>query len=271
MAEQTAIKRPGIIDLVIRTWSSALGALLGLLPVFAVIAAALFGLDYAYPLLEQKLSVIRPANDSIFVLMVVPGAWLFALEKLATGLAAAPMALVTMRRILVDDGPHLAMGPLLRFWLWAAAVLATSLGCLYASSLAITPEIQLVGYVLKLLAILLPLLLLPVFPAVAAGEPAANLVARMDKGLERWDGNFWRFLAVAVFTIGPAWLLLRLPAAIVTRLRGADAAQSFSTSLAGGVVEAVITVLVTVIAAATLAQWFTVARLPKPVERPLGT
>jgi len=272
--EQVSAKRPGIFDLVTGTWRSIAGALVGLLPLFAVVAAALFGLNYIFPFLEQKLRVIRPASDSIFVLMLVPGAWVFGLEKLALGLAAAPAALVTQRRILADDGPHLAPGPLLRFWLWAAAVLSLSLGALYLSGLAATPDLQLVALVLKWgIAIALPFLLLPIFPAVAAGEPASSLVARMDRALERWDGNFWRFVIVLLFTTGPALLLLRAPAAIIQRRPGAasDAGQTFDAGLIGGAIHAALTVVVVVAGAAALAWCYNFSKLPKPKTKPLGT
>ena len=87
-------------------------------------------------------------------------------------------------------------GPLLRFWLWAAAVLVFALGALYVAGLAVAPELQLVSLVLKGFAILVPFLLLMVFPAIAADAPAASLAARLDKALEHWEGNVLRFLAV---------------------------------------------------------------------------
>ena len=272
--EQAVAKRPGIFELVTGTWRSTAGALVVLLPLLAVVAAALFGLNYLFPSLEQKLRVIRPASDSIFVLMVVPGAWIFGLEKLALGLVAAPAALATQRRILVDDGPHLAPGPLLRFWLWAAAALIWSLGALYLSGLAATPDLQLVSLVLKWgFALLLPFLLLPIFPAVAAGEPATSLVSRIDKGLERWDGNFWRFGIVLLFTVGPALLLQRVPAAIVQRAPGAasDAGQTFDASLIGTAIHAALTVVVVVVGAAALSWCYRFSNLPRPKTKPLGT
>jgi hypothetical protein len=270
--EQAVVKRPGIYELVAGTWRSALGALLGLLPLLAVVTAALFGLNYVFPMLEQKLAVVRPASSSLLVLMVVPGAWVFGLEKLAIGLAAVPAALATHRRILVDDGPHLAPGPLLRFWLWALTSLVLSLGALYVSGLAATPDLQLVSYVLKGFAIAIPFLLLPVFPAVAAGERAASPIARIDKALGRWDGNFWRFIALALLTVGPGLLLMRLPDAIIQRHSGgsADAAQQFDASLVGSVVQSALLVLVVVIAAAALSRFYQFSNLPRPVKRPLG-
>ncbi|MBV9551059.1 MAG: hypothetical protein JO256_15430 [Alphaproteobacteria bacterium] len=270
--EQVLIKRPGIVELTIGTWRSIGGAFLGLLPVLAVVAAALWGLDYIFPVIEQKLRVIRPASTSMFVLMVVPGAWVFALEKLALGLVAAPAALVTMRRILVDDGPHLSPAPLLRFWLWAAMVLVMSLGAFYLSGLAATPAVQLISMVLELLAIVIPLLVLLVFPAVAVGEPAPGLAARIDTGLERWDGNIWRFTLIVLFTAGPVWLLQRLPAALIQRFgAGSDAAEKFDASLAGSVVHAVLTVALVVAASAAVAWCYNFSKLPKPPRRALGT
>ena len=97
---QASAKRPGILELAARTWRSALGAVLGLLPLCAVVAAVLFGLNAVFPVLEQEATVIRPANTSIFVLMMVPDAWFFALEKLALGLAAVPVALAAQRYVL---------------------------------------------------------------------------------------------------------------------------------------------------------------------------
>ena len=272
--EQALAKRPGIFDLVTGTWRSAAGALIGLLPLFAVVAAALVGLNYVFPLLEEKLRVIHPASNSIFVLMAVPGAWVFGLEKLALGLVAAPAALVTQRRMLADDGPHLAFGPLLRFWLWAAALLTLLLGSLYLSGLAATPDLLLVSMVLKYgIAIVLPFLLLPVFPAVAAGEPARSLVARIDNALAVWEASFWSLCAVLLFTVGPALLLQRVPAAIIQRRPGAatDAGQNFDASLIGVAIHAVLTVVLIVVAAAALAWCYRFANLPKPKTKPLGT
>jgi hypothetical protein len=272
--EQVSVKRPGIFELVTGTWRSIAGALIGLLPLLAVVAAALFGLNYGFPLLEQKLRVLRPASDSLFVLMAVPGAWVFGLEKLALGLAVAPAALVTMRRILADDGPHLAFGPLLRFWLWTAAVLTLLLGSLYLSGLAATPDLQLVSLVLKWgIALALPYLLLPIFPAVAAGEAANSVVARIDRALERWDGNFWRFSIVLLFSVGPVLLLLRVPAAIVQRAPGAasDAGQTFDASLIGTAIHAVLLMVAVVAGAAALAWCYNFSKLPKPKTKPLGT
>jgi hypothetical protein len=270
--EQALVKRPGILELVAGTWRSTLGALLGLLPLLAVVAAALFGLNYAFPMLEQKLSVVRPASSSLFVLMVVPGAWVFGLEKLAIGLAAVPAALATHRRILVDNGPHLAPGPLLRFWLWALSALVLSLGALYVSGLAATPELQLVSYVLKGFAVAIPFLLLPVFPAVAAGEQAASPIARIDKALARWDGNFWRFVVLALLTVGPGLLLMRLPDAVILRRSAgnADAVQQFDAGLLGSALQSALMVLLVVIAAAALSRFYQFSNLPRPVKQPLG-
>jgi len=256
------------------TWRSAAGALIGLLPLLAVVAAGLFGLNYIFPALEQKLRVLRPASDSLFVLMVVPNAWVFGLEKLALGLVAAPAALATHRRILVDDGPHLAFGPMLRFWLWAAVVLSLSLGALYLSGLAATPDLTLVALVLKWgIAIVLPFLLLPIFPAVAAGEPARSLLARIDKALELWENSFWSSCIVLIFTLGLALQLQRIPAAIVQRIPGAaaDAGQTFDTSLIGGGIHAALMVMVVVVGAAALSWCYKFSKLPKPKTKPLGT
>lgn len=270
--EQAPAKRPGILTLTARAWRSAAAALLILLPVYAVVAAALFGLTYAFPLLEQKLAVIRPQSTSLFVLMAVPDAWAFGLEKLALGLVAAPAAFVTFRQVLAKDGSRLAPGPLLRFWFWAAALLLFSLGALYLAGLATTPDLQLVSLVLKAFAIALPILLLLVFPAVAAGEPAEGFAARMDKALERWDGNFWRFLAVLLLTVGPGLLLLRLPTAIVLRHSGgdADAVQRFNESLVGSALHAALAVVLLVIGSAAMAWCFAFTKLPKPAKQPFG-
>jgi hypothetical protein len=264
---QASAKRPGILELAARTWRSALGAMLGLLPLGAAVAVLLFGLNYVFPILEQAMKVLRPASTSIFVLMAVPDAWFFALEKLALGLAAAPMAFAVQRHILAADGARLSPGPLLRFWLWTAAVLVFALGALYLAGLAVAPEVALVALVLKGFAIAIPFLLLPVFPAVAAQEPAANMAARLDMALERWDGNFWRFLIVLALTVGPAMLLQRLPEAIIQRRSGkADAAQAFDASLAGSAVHSALTVVLIVVAAAAIAWCYNFARLPRPVK-----
>lgn len=266
--EQASAKRPGIFELAARTWRSALGAILGLLPLCAVVAAMLFGLNYVFPILEQKMAVIRPANTSIFVLMAVPDAWFFALEKLALGLVAAPMALAAQRHVLVADGARLSPGPLLRFWLWAAAILVFALCALYLAGLAVAPELQLVALALKGFAVAIPFLLLLVFPAVAADEPVANMAARLDTALERWDGNLWRFFFVLALTVGPALLLQRLPEAIVQRHGGsADAAQAFAASLAGSAVHSALTVVLIVVGAAAFAWCYSFARLPRPVKR----
>lgn len=270
--EQAQVKRPSIPALVGSAWKSALGAVLGMLPLFAVVTAALFGLNYASPLVEQALSVIHPSNDSIFVLMVVPGAWLFALEKLALGLVVAPAVLATMRHVLVADGWRLSPGPMLRFWGWAVVQLVLVLGLLYLAGLAATPNLQLISYVLKGVALLIPALMLLVFPAVAEGEPAPSLAARLDKGLERWDGVFWRVVILLAFTAGPAWLLMRLPAAIIMRTGGdADAAQKFDATLVGSVVHSALQVLFVVMVSAAVAWAYAFSKLPKPVKVPLGT
>jgi hypothetical protein len=264
--EQASGPRPGILELAARTWRSALGAVLGLLPLCAVVTAALFGLNYVFPILEHAMTVIRPANTSIFVLMAVPDAWFFGLEKLVLGLVAAPMALAAQRRVLVPDGASLSPGPLLRFWLWAAAVLIFALGSLYVAGLAVTPELQLVSLVLKGGAFLVPFLLLLVFPAVAAAEPAASLVARLDKALEHWENNVLRFLAVLLLTVGPAMLLQRLPEAVIQRGDNAAAVQTFDASLLGSAVHSALTVVLIVVGAVALAWCYRFAKLPRPVK-----
>jgi hypothetical protein len=265
--EQASGPRPGILELAARTWRSALGAVLGLLPLCAVVTAALFGLNYVFPILEHAMTVIRPANTSIFVLMAVPDAWFFGLEKLVLGLVAAPMALAAQRRVLVPDGASLSPGPLLRFWLWAAAVLIFALGSLYVAGLAVTPELQLVSLVLKGGAFLVPFLLLLVFPAVAAAEPAASLVARLDKALEHWENNVLRFLAVLLLTVGPAMLLQRLPEAVIQRGDNAAAVQTFDASLLGSAVHSALTVVLILVGAVALAWCYRFAKLPRPLAR----
>jgi hypothetical protein len=197
----------------------------------------------------------------------VPDAWFFALEKLALGLAAAPMAFAVQRHILAAGGTRLAPGPLSRFWLWAAAVLVFALGALYLAGLAVAPEVALLALVLKGFAVAIPFLLLPVFPAVAADEPAVNMAARLDAALERWDGNFWRFLCVLALTVGPAMLLQRLPEAIIQRRSGnVEAAQAFDASLIGSAVHSALTVVLIVVAAAAFAWCYNFARLPRPAK-----
>jgi hypothetical protein len=271
--EQILDRRPGVFALAARAWRSALAAFLGMLPLFAMVAAAFLALNYAFPILEQKLAVIRPASSSVFVLMVVPHAWVFGLEKLALGLAAAPAALATMRHVLIDDGWRLSPGPLLRFWFWVAAVLVLSLGALFLSGFAATPELQLASLVLQGIAIVIPVLFLMIFPAVAADEPATGFAARMDKALERWDGNLWRTVIVLALTAGPALLLQRLPTAIILRRPGANAdmAQKFHATLIGSAVDSALMVLFIAIVSAGVAWAFASARLPRPVKQPLGT
>jgi hypothetical protein len=270
--EQASVKRPGIVTLVVSAWKSALGAVLGMLPLFAVVTAGLFGLNYAFPLLEQALKVIHPSNDSLFVLMVVPGAWVFGLEQLALGLVVAPAVLVTMRHVLIHDGWRLSPGPMLRFWGWVAAELVLVLGLLYLAGLAATPNLQLISYVLKGAAILIPPLMLLVFPAVAEGEPTPGIIARLDKGLERWDGTIWRVVLLVLFTGGPAWLLMKVPAAIIIRGGGdADAVQKFDATLVGSVVHSALTVLLVVTVSAGVAWAYQFSKLPRPAKLPLGT
>ena len=264
--EQASGPRPGILELAARTWRSALAAILGLLPLCAVVAAVLFGLNAVFPVLEQEATVIRPANTSIFVLMAVPDAWFFALEKLALGLVAAPVALAAQRYVLAPEASRLAPGPLLRFWLWAAAVLIFALGSLYVAGLAVTPELQLVSLVLKGGAFLVPFLLLLVFPAVAADAPTASLAARLDKALEHWEGNVLRFLAVLLLTVGPALLLQRLPEAVIQRGGSAGAVQTFDASLLGSAVHSALTVVLIVVGAVALAWCYRFALLPRPVK-----
>jgi hypothetical protein len=265
--KQASGPRPGILELAAWTWRGTLGVLLGLLPLCAVVTAALFGLNYLFPILEQEAAVLRPASTSIFVLMAVPDAWFFGLEKLALGLVAAPVALAAQRYILAPDGARLPPGPLLRFWLWAAAVLIFALGALYLAGLAVTPELQLVSLVLKGFAFLVPFLLLLVFPAVAAEAPAANIVARLDTALGHWEGNVLRFLGVLLLTVGPALLLQRLPEAILQRGGGgAGAVQAFDASLLGSAVHSALTVVLIVAGAAALAWCYHFARLPRPVK-----
>ena len=270
---QESTKRPGIFELGARAWRSALGAAVTMLPLFAIVAAALFVLNYAFPMLETHLRVIRPGRTDIMTLMVVPGAWVFGLEKLALGLAAAPAALAAMRHVLIDDGWRLSPGPLLRFWCWATALMVLSLGSLYLSGLAVAPELGLAAIVLKGVAIIIPVLFLFIFPAVAAGEPAANVVARLDKALERWDGNFWRTIIILALTAGPGLLLLRLPAAIILRRPGAttDTVQAFYATLIGSAVDAALMVLFLVIVSAGLAWAFFSARMPRRKTEALGT
>jgi hypothetical protein len=270
--EQILAKRPGVFELAARAWRSGLGAFLGMLPLFALGAAVFFALNYAFPILEEKLHVIRPASTSIFVLMVVPGAWVFGLEKLILGLAAAPAALATMRHVLIDDGWRISPGPMLRFWCWVAAVLMLSLGLLYLAGMAAAPELALIALVLKGVAIIIPLLFVMIFPAVAAGEPADNLARRMDKALERWDGNIWRTGIILALTAGPAMLLQRVPGAIILRRPGADsdAVQKFGATLVGSAVNSALMVLVIVLVSAGVAWAFFSARLPKPARKPLG-
>jgi hypothetical protein len=271
--EQILARRPGVFELGARAWRSALAAFLGMLPLFAMGAAVFLALNYAFPILEEKLRIVRPASSSIFVLMVVPGAWVFGLEKLVLGLAAAPAALATMRHVLVGGDWRKAPGPMLRFWWWVAALLVLSLGALYLSGLAATPELQLVSIVLKGIAIVIPLLFLMIFPAVAAGEPVKSFAARMDKALERWDGNFWRTVIVLTLTAGPGILLQRVPAAIILRRPGADAdaVQKFDATIIGSAVNSVLMVFLIVIVSAGVAWAFTSARLPRPAKQPLGT
>jgi hypothetical protein len=122
--------------------------------------------------------------------------------------------------------------------------------------------------VLKGFALVIPFLLLLVFPAVAADEPAASMAARLDKALERWDGNLWRFIAVLLLTVGPALLLQRLPDAVIQRRGGsADAAQTFDASLVGSAVHSALTVVLIVVGAAAIAWCYNYARLPRPVKR----
>jgi hypothetical protein len=271
--EQVSAKRPGIIELVVKSWRSALGALLGMLPLFAVVTAALFALNYAFPILETKLAVIRPGKTDLLTLMQVPGAWLFALEKIALGVAAAPAILATMRHVLVQEGWRLSPGPMLRFWSWTVAVSVLSLGALYLSyQTAVSPGLGLVGIVLKLFAALLPLLLFWVFPAVAEGEPAAGIAARLDKALERWDGNFWRTIIVMTVAGFPAVLLQRLPAAIIMRRAGgtADAVAAFNATLLGSAVQAALTVTVAVIVASATAWCYYAAKMYRVTREPLG-
>ena len=101
---QESTKRPGIFELGARAWRSALGAAVTMLPLFAIVAAALFVLNYAFPMLETHLRVIRPGRTDIMTLMVVPGAWVFGLEKLALGLAAAAGGQGGLRPAPLDRG-----------------------------------------------------------------------------------------------------------------------------------------------------------------------
>ena len=271
--EQILAGRPGVLELAARAWRSALGALVGMLPLFAMVAAALFALNYAFPQLETALKIIRPGRTDIITLMSVSGAWAFALEKLLIGLAVSPAALATMRHVLIDDGWRLSAGPLLRFWCWCAVVLVLSLGALYVSGLAVAPELALVAIVLKGVGVIIPLLFLMLFPAVAAGEPAASPAARMDKALERWDGNIWRIVIMLALTAGPALLLQRLPMAIILRRPGAtaDTVETFNATLVGSALQSALQVLLIVIVSSGVAWAFAFARLPKPVQVPLGT
>lgn len=271
--EQALAKRPGIFETAAKSWQSALGAFLGMLPLFAIVAAALFGLNYAFPMLETQLKVIRPASTSIFVLMVVPGAWVFALEKLALGLAAAPAALATMRHVLIDDGWRLSPGPLLRFWIWAVVTLVLSLGALYLSGLAgLVPSLNLISLILKGFAVILPFLLLMVFPSVAADEPVVSVLDRLDRAIGRWDGNIWRIVIVLALTAGPGILFQRLPAAIILRRPGAttDAVQTFDASLIGSIVQSALAVVLVVLVSAGIAWCYRVALIPGPARKSLG-
>jgi hypothetical protein len=270
--EQASAKRPGIFAMVVASWRSALGAALRMLPLYAAVTAALFGLGYVLPIVETKLAVIRPGRTDLLTLMQVPGAWLFALEKLAAGLVMAPALLATMRHVLVPDGWRLSPGPMLRFWGWTAALQILALAALYLAGLAVTPDVSLVGIVLKAFAFLLPVLLLWVFPAVAADEPAAGIAARLDRALGRWDGSFWRSLIVLVLAVLPGTLLLRLPAAIILRRPDApaDAVAKFDATLLGSAVHAALTVLVAVVGAAAVAWCFAAIRLYRPKPEALG-
>jgi len=270
--EQASPKRPGIFTLAVASWRSALGAVLTMLPLYAAVTAALFGLDYVFPILETKLAVIRPGRTDLLTLMQVPGAWLFALEKLALGLAVAPAALATMRHVLVQEGWRLSPGPMLRFWGWTAMLLVLALAALCVAGLTVTPDVSLIGIVLKAFAFLLPILLLWVFPAVAEDEPAAGSAARLDKALERWDGNFWRTVIVLAMTGIPGVLLMRLPAAIIMRRPGAeaDAVAKFDATIIGSAVHAAFIVLVMVIGASAVAWCYSSAKLYRVRRDPLG-
>jgi len=271
--EQAYPKRPGVFETAVKSWQSGLGAFLGMLPLFAIVAGALFGLNYAFPILETQLKIIRPASNSIFVLMVVSGAWVFALEKLALGLAAAPAALATMRHVLITDGWRLTPGALVRCWIWAAVTLVLSLGALYLSGLAgQVASLNLISLILKGFAVIVPFLMLMVFPSVAADEPVRSVAARLDKAFSRWDGNFWRIAIVLALTAGPGILFQRIPAAIILRRPGAsaDAVQTFDASLIGSIVQSALAVLLVVLVSAGVAWCYKVALMPRPARKPLG-
>jgi len=271
--EQALPKRPGVLETAVKSWQSGLGAFLGMLPLFAIVAAALFGLNYAFPQLETALKVIRPGRTDVFTLMAVSGAWVFALEKLALGLAAAPAALATMRHVLIEDGWRLSPGSLVRFWIWAAITLVLALGALYLSGLAaLLPSLNLISLILKGFAVIVPFLMLMVFPSVAADEPVDSAAARLDRAFSRWDGNFWRIAIVLALTAGPGILIQRIPAAIILRRPGAsaDAVQTFDASLIGSIVQSALAVVLVVLVSAGVAWCYKVARMPRPARKPLG-
>jgi hypothetical protein len=107
---------------------------------------------------------------------------------------------------------------------------------------------------------------------VAEEEPVANIAARLDKALERWDGNFWRTVIVLALTGIPGILLMRLPAAVIMRRPGAeaDAVAKFDATIVGAAVHAGFTVLVMVIGASAVAWCYTSAKLYRVKRDPLG-
>jgi hypothetical protein len=233
-----------------RAWISAPGALLGLLPFYAVMIGVMFAAGYGLHLLEAKLGVIRPRNDTILTEMVMRESWYYALAWGLRILLLAPVAVATLRYVLVDDGPRLAPGPLLRFWGWTVSVCVFSLGALYLAGLvSATPAFGLLVIVSKVFAFGLPALLALAFAASAAGAPAG---ARIETALEGWEGNIWRFVLAFALTLGPLYLASRLLDNFIAR-RGTEAATAFQEGLPGIAVIAVLSVLAVLLFSATLA------------------
>jgi hypothetical protein len=232
-----------------RAWAGARGALLSMLPFYAVMIALLMALAYSLHLLEGNLRVIRPRNDTLMVEMVMRESWYYALNWLARVLLLAPVAVATFRYVLVDDAPRLAPLAMLRVWAWTAVLAILSLGSLYLTGLMVAPSFGLMVIVLKVFAFGLPLLLAPAFAAIAAG-PASG--SRVEMALEDWDGNIWRFAVAIALTLGPVYLLSYLIDAWIGRT-DPNALSAFRETLPGLAVNAAFSVFYVLMLAATLA------------------
>jgi hypothetical protein len=243
------LKKPFGWHIAGRAWVSAGGALVSMLPFYAVMVGLMVALGYGLHLLEGQLHVLRPRNDTLLVEMGMRESWYYALNWLARILLLAPVAVASFRYVLVDDGPRLQPGAMLRVWGWTLMLAVLSLGSLYLTSLMLAPSFGLMVIVLKVFAFGIPLLLAPAFAAIAA-SPANG--SRIEAALEDWDGNIWRFVIAIALTIGPVYFLSGRIDAFITRT-DPNALSAFYETLPGIAVNAVFSVLYVLLLAVTLA------------------